>query len=62
MSVKKEFVVLVDIYAFTLRFIYCFSEGRCNIGSQFKEYQSLYEATKVERDKLLELVSMLQQR
>jgi hypothetical protein len=30
--------------------------------TQFEEYQTLYEATKVERDKLVELVAVFQHR
>ncbi|CAB3987255.1 Hypothetical predicted protein [Paramuricea clavata] len=39
------------------------SDGRYMSGStQFEEYQTLYEATKVERDKLVELVALFQHR
>ena len=43
---------------------FVYSGGRYNScgSSQFEEYQTLYEATKVERDKLVELVAVFQQR
>ncbi|XP_028399213.1 coiled-coil domain-containing protein 13-like [Dendronephthya gigantea] len=39
------------------------SDSRCNsVNTQFDEYQTLYETTKIERDKLAELVAVFQNR